>query len=529
MTRRVVQYDNVSGGEFGRHGAYDAPLNSFSGLNMLVTFDGNLTVRPGLKKLPITGMPNGIIRAFGRTNVASADMFFAGGSDGKSVYSFSVTSDNLRGPASTKLTAVPTAPCAWVAVVNDVYITSLAEGSYKISPSAVAIPVVTKLTGVAGGTCISTYQDRIAIGGLTGAGGTSNRIQFSDPSAFTTWPSTNFDDIGDAFDIQAIHPQRGHLLIGKPLGGWYVYNGSPASGSGSAAVAGNETVRQVSHTRNGPTAWPTSTLINADDTVWFVGEGVNWPGLMNGTQPLFLRQLTTIGTPIFNAAAFPPPIGVTEFGGRDSGVVVLTSNSDVSFPYYSLAKINNVWTTHAFGKSTSGWHAAGLDNIIVTTDGGAAGAPANVYAWFASLDRPGFASDSFAQPGDDSTSPVVGTFDLPEWHHPQNNEFKVRTVTVDFTTWNNGASANNHFDFVVRALRTWDATGDPITSATNTFDQAVSSSSTTGTIQRRIFSVGGDIPHGDGFQLSFTNCKGISIQRIQVGLDENEGLRGTNF
>jgi hypothetical protein len=96
-------------------------------------------------------------------------------------------------------------------------------------------------------------------------------------------------------------------------------------------------------------------------------------------------------------------------------------------------------------------------------------------------------------------------------------------VTVEFKSYNTGASANNHFDLTVTATRRFTLpsgtpTADKV-SGTYTYDEAGSALGSTGAVKNRtIHFTTGDQGRGGGYFFTLANLKGVAITRIMVRL-----------
>jgi hypothetical protein len=162
-------------------------------------------------------------------------------------------------------------------------------------------------------------------------------------------------------------------------------------------------------------------------------------------------------------------------------------------------------------------YVASNGQYVYLCDGGAAGAAPNFYVWDPTLDTPGIEGGSQSRAGDDSSTALSGTLTFPEWWSQDAAEVYVRSVIVDFKSYNTGSATNNHFDLTVNALRRYQA-GAAQASTTQSWDQAAASSSASGTLRREIIGYG-EQGMGNGAQLAFTNVRGIAIERVTMILE----------
>lgn len=506
MARKVVTYDakDFKGGDYGSIGAWAAPPGTFSATNMFVTRLGELCVRPGLYKQNPSGLANGIVHGFGMTPWGDNDVWFV---QGTAVRTFSLTAGNNLKTSATALAEVPTAPLAYDMDGLVIYIASLTDKIYKLVPATGAtLPAVTPLVGSPGAGAICVYGDRLIVGRIDGSNG--NRLVYNgntaDISDHTVWnPSEDFIDVGDSFGIAGLHAQRQHLAILKPRS-FHVLTGVPGV---------NPVLRQVAEI-NGPTENLHSAMMFPHQII-FGGLGTTYPSTFDGSrvdQKAYLEKLTTFDQ---FSGTFPPVHGIGVTRGKDNCVTMWdgTNNS-------ALTNRGGIWTYHTFGVDVSGYTVPVMptDNIIAMCDGGAAGATPNFYIWNVTADSPGLESGGqFMRAGDDSSTALSATVTFPEWHSEDGAEVYVRNVIVDFRTWNTGAANTNHFDLHVESKNLYNVVST-VASNTVSFDSAQASSSTSGTERREIFGFG-EQGMGNGFQLHFTNLRGVAIKRVTVVLD----------
>jgi hypothetical protein len=509
MARSVVEYKDFSGGEYGRLGAWRAPKNAWTGSNMLVYRTGELGVRPGLKKLTVT------------TNVPEAELYFLA-SDGsgtvytnsagvRHVYTFNgaATGGTTAGTKINNALAVSDSINGWVRPGRGsrIYITTDLTQSYDVTSTA-----STALTGSPDGNLLALYGDR-----MVHADGAT--VSYSDAADFNSWPVDNFFLVGPTNTrITGLWAQRTHLLIGTTEG-FYVLTGPPDTG----------TLRQVT-TTEGPQANAPNTglqivqsaeAVAHDSRVLYVPELLNVPAWHDGVREAPVMHLEADARPCGaialkrcrSQAFLSRPAGTTPVSGTVA---------------HALVQSYGAWSYHNFGAASftmNGMLATEIAlvssfernrGLLLLADPPVGSAP-TFYHLVLGQDSPGIEGQSYQKAGDDSTSQVSGSVTFPEWHSDTAQDVLVRTVVVDFRSWDTGGSNTNHFDLTVDALRRFDSTS-PNSSATQSWNQTGSSSSASGTIQRQVFGFG-DQGCGNGFQISLTNIRGVAIQRIQVVVD----------
>ncbi len=497
MARNVVVFDKFAG-EYGDREPWDAPPHSFHALNMIVYKSGELGVRAGMKERTPSGVATGVVLGFGNTPVPTRDAWFA---IGNTVYTFDMLVGNNLLTATGSMAGAATTVFDSVQVGTDIYLTAKGKtNSYKLQVnSGVGTAVLTTMTGSPSGRTITSLGARMVIGDITGS--LENRIRFSDALDYNSWPSANFIDIGDGWLITGLYPQRQHLVISKQVG-FYVLTGVPGV---------NPVLRKVSNDF-GPLGSHEGAMGSGDVLYNWPIFG-HFPADFNGTRNQKLRHLNTHISTSGTGDVFPPTNGVTPIVDYTDGAIFVEKTTNKAIAY-----LNNVHTYHTFGQNISGFVSKdpGTGGLVTFCDGGGASSTAKFWIWDVGLDRPGFEGDTHARAGDGSSTPVSGSVTFPEYWDRSADEFYVKAVIVDFRKWNTGGASNNHFDLSVDTLRTYQA--GTVASNTVSFDEAVASSSASGTIARRIFGFG-EQGVGNGFQLNFTNVKGIAFQRIEVVLD----------
>jgi hypothetical protein len=501
MAQKTIVLENFSGGEYASLGDWKPPANSFTATNMLVSRRGELMVRPGLFKQNPSGLANGVVHGFGMTPLSDNDAWFV---QGTAVRTFSLTAGNNLKTSATALAETPTGPLDYIIDGGVVYFTSRTDKVYSLTPQTGAtLPTVAALTGSPGGLTIAKYGERWVVGAIDGS--FAYRIRYSAAADPNSWPSANFIDIGDNYGIAKLLPQRQHLTIAKARSFWIL----------TGTLGSSPTVRKIADI-NGPSD-PLQATIIFPDIIHFGGLGTTYPSTFDGTrvdQAQYLEKLPTFDQ--FNA--FPPVAGVGVTRGKDNCVTWVTSSET------ALTNLNGIWTYHTFGVPLSGYTVPYMptDNIIAFCDGGSAGATPNFYIWNLTGDSPGIeGGGNFQRAGDDSSTALSGNVTFPEWWASDGDEFYVRSVAVDFRTWNNGAANNNHFDLTVDMLRRYSSTS-PVSSNTVSFDEAPSASSASGTLQRRVFGFG-EQGRGNGVQLRFADCRGMAIHRVTMVVESLPG------
>lgn len=541
MARQVLEHSDWSGGEFGRLQPWRAKANQFTGTNMLVYRTGELGVRPGLKEVtPTAGAGANVAGQIfmiqrNSTQFSSTQILFGVGDD---IYRFDPSLTVRTADLTGTLPAAPNSLCDTVWYGTAVYLVTrnTTPGAFQIIGNT-----LTSLTNSPNGNSISLLGDRLVIA-QSGASN-SHILRYNGLTAgvsdFTVWTATNTIPVGDTASIFKLLNQRSHLVIAKQHAGHYILTGNPGV---------NESLRQVVTNIQGPEAYQGMGR-SQNGLIWFadVAGRSGHPMSFDGTQMVTDDHLNVSQT-ASNLGTFNESNAAIPFASDDDTGVLLhnrTPSGTLTSEQKSLFLSDNVWTQHNFPvpfqiaagtslpyqylqnpTSTLSSDLQSTDTFILT-DGGSSSTVPKFYGWTPRLDRPG--SETVVEggaperAGDASTAQVSGNWTSAEIHLPDADEFMVKGVIVDFRSWNTGGSLTNHFDLEVDCLRRYDNTS-PLTSLKGSWDETGVLSSTGGTLKREVFLFG-EQGLGNGYQLKFTNCRGIAFQRVQV-IIETTDFRG---
>lgn len=515
MARRVVVYNDFSFGDFGRLGPSRAPKGSWTGSNMLVYRTGEIGVRAGLREVtPSSGHVTGEVWALSPYGSLGNSFWYGVDDD---VYWWSSLAGGGAATDFGTLTGNPGGPddvdVAYYG--DDTYIITETRGGYRI-----AAGVFSAMTGCPNGYSIALVGDRVVISAIT----TPASLRYSAAANPNSWPATNSITVGGNDIATTVRNQRGHLVIFKNDAGYYIMSGVPGV---------NETLRKALSDMGPGTASGVGTT-RGGDRIWYVCEQEQTPIMFDGSKTQRAEHILLPNTGSPHSWVTPLPTG-----DPDSFALRVQADDELSTDPCIWLYLRGAWTKHTFGVAVNGPMAASSfsyfgdpststddDSVaqspyLVINDGVTSGTASNFYSWMVDMDRPGSETDTFSisheRAGDNSTAQVSGNFSLPEWWSDEGSEVQVRGVIVDFRTWNTGGSLTNHFDLEVDNFRPYNGSG-AIESLTQSWDEAGSLASTGGSYRRQAFSFG-DSGYGNGFQLHFTNCRGIAIRRIEVVID----------
>jgi hypothetical protein len=261
---------------------------------------------------------------------------------------------------------------------------------------------------------------------------------------------------------------------------------------------------------------PTAGLAVPGEKLWYFYNVDDSPASFNGAVRQKYDYLagwsgSTTGNLVNDVRTPAVQMTLLEWAGQDDWVA-FTRYSDSALMYTS-----GIFTKHTFGVTLDPF-VAGFGQQLFLAYGGAS----PKYYWWqpAFNDRPGFTGDTYAQPGDASTTPLSATFTTPEWWDDDGHMVRVQQVIVDYTTWQTGSSTNNFFDVTVTSLNKWAGEASSNSTTVTALDAAGSGFSTSGTIGRAIVSVG-DQGFGGGFQIKIGNLKGTAIKSITAVLSND--------
>lgn len=531
----IIEYKDFSGGDWGTREAWNAPSNSFSATNMLVYRTGELGVRPGVRAVTPTGAPTGLVMGINEAPDSDGVIYV----QGNKTYWFDPSRPSLglvTSAASFNMDLTSTVPAPTFARVGDVVFIISQDGVAQ----ATGALTLARLSNAPAGSHGALFGEVFVV---VYADLTLSNVEFSDSTAaLNTWPgAVNTFDVGNGLVPAACYSQRSALQI-MTNGGIYVVTGTLNADTAAFAV-------RKSSVRKGPqSAWASAQSV--DDTIWYVEDGGVYPASFDGAN---FRTWSTIQLPLLTSES--PGVGVATFEYPYVNDAVFLSpyaaGGGLEFLSTAWVHLRGVWTKHQFPATIdigsdggiahgrmatypvsffadpgaaldSGTNLRPTTTFVMTDDGDSSPATAPVFwAWSPDLDRPGSETDLIStwdplgvrlapeRAGDASDEQVSGSVSFPEWHAPDGSEVLVRTVSVDFRKWNTGGSLTNHFDVTVDSLRRYNGES-PQSSGALAFDEAGSEASTGGTLDRRVFSFG-DQGLGNGFQLHFTNCRGVAF------------------
>lgn len=503
-------YADWSGGWYGLLDPAKTPANMFDARNMILYANGAIGPRPGLKAFNLGRTPGGKVTAFYHTLATDNALLYI---DGTHVWS--VDDDNTGTDVVDygALDGVPSndLPAPFVNIDTDFTITSsetVGGGSklYHVHLHTASMGVIP--TG--GTNTLSFYGVRLVKAGFL-------QILYSNRLDPLTWSALGFIDIAPkGGEVVFVSEQRNHLTIVTRDGQWWVLTGVPGV---------NDTLRKINDTQISPAMLVPPAFIDVgDDLVYALSPVNNFPVFFDGAN---YKELPYLAMDPANPRASYASSGNIFTAYKSVKAIQGADNSSPAFilpnpTNQMLAKHHGAWVLHQFSVNVgNSWASDGRGRVFCFGPIQAgAGTPA--YVMDLRLERPAFASDTFAQPGDNSITPVNATITFPEEWSPDGELLRVDEVVLDIIRWNTGAAANNHVDAVVTSM----ARGSELADGTQTksWDQPVSSSPATQAGQRdRIKFAFGEQGDGSGWKLSLNNIRGITIRQVIVNYDKITG------
>ena len=499
------------GGHAGRIDPTIAPEGSWFGTNVQTYPSGLIGPRWGLKQVqvldplgdpivvPVAGGPKGFA-VIGPNLFVVADTLYMGDLS---------TLEATGTVTCEQFDAYPGTPAGWVTLVP--YDT---DNVYALVDGDLYQHVLSTLTSVSV-TTPSTFSF-IRRWGFHCVGIDSTvpyRLWFSEVSDlgfdFSTWPALNFVDIGDAEPITAIVALYNTLFVGKRSGWWAL----------SGVIGQSTTVRQIS-LGDGPVD-ARGVAAGVDNKVAYWPRSPH-PATFNGsTTALLLDHVTVEYAPTAAQAVAAAPTGRAVIFGYDDGAaskgLLISALTGTSY--------------HEFGAQLAGWAPDVIENgyevaagyVLAAQQTALVGDDLVVYYWKVNPDRPALAADTLGSRGDDSDTPLDASLSTRGWIDPQGRDVRVRSVLVRFRAWDISDDVNlttfAGFGVAVRRLAPYEEPGD--TSAVQSWRAVRGELSADGGDFEVRFAVG-EQGYAAGFQIAFTDMRGVAIRDVVVGID----LRG---
>lgn len=497
-------WDDFSGGEFGDTPPHRAGRNQWTGLNCLVYRNGEIGPRPGLNSLSNTGLPSGTVLAAGSVTANTLLHWMIIGTD-IWTYDFGTTTWLIQ--SSGVFGAVVTRPGSIAVSDTETYICNQLDNLYRMDHVTRALTTIssfgTALGSKQAGSPVTTFGQRMYAVGLP------NTVFYSSTNDFTTWAATDSFNVGQGENIIHLSWAGEVLYITLADSSVWEYRGIPVAASLRRVETGprQPSFIEPKHIK---------VLTNGEVVVGLPGR--NYPSFIINGKIRELRNLT------LDKKDDTAPDGLVPMPmRRTDDVLFLIGNIVSGLPDYALIRYNGIWSHFLWQASGHIGSLGGSDlfETVLLPDFGATNQP---YTFPLGLDRPGFTSDDYGQPGDDSTTPLTGvTFSTGDILTNDGEMFTVEKVTVDFTKFQTGQSETSHFDIDVTMLAHGAEQGETTQSYT-AFDEANATATTAGTRDRHTArGVSGGPKRGSGVRITLDNIRACTIRAITVTLVSDEG------
>ncbi len=501
MADFAVRFSDFTGGEWGQLDPVRANANQFTGENVQVYDSGLLGVRPGMKTIPVTGMPLSTVVSgpvgfdvFGDKLVLISDQ----------PYLIPMTNPSLAaamgnypgGPARTTVRFARGAGALYTLWGGKLFFHGSAPGAGVLVTTPAPLSTVVRwgyfFVGVDANTPWRLWFSQVDAAGPN----------------FQVWPANNYLDVGSNDPITTLNPIFNTLYCGKSSG-WYAV-------SGTLGVLAS--VREVL-AGNGPIDQRTTSVTTDNRIVYWPVEKV--PVFFNGerVQRVQAQRMDPRSLPFPGDTVIVTPTGQKLLlAGTDTSVSVNTS----------LWEYDRIWTHHDLGAKMAGFARrpdvkSGVQMpehvIFGVTRSDAAGQPITLLSYQHSLDRPGAVGDTWAAPDDNSSGvPVWGQFRTPAWFDGQGRQVRVRGLIIQFRKWNSGqtGSAMNRLSAAVNSLGPYG--GGQEAGAPQDWIEPVGRASTDGTDDSVRFAFG-EQGFGNGFQVNVSRMQGVAIREIVAVCD----------
>jgi hypothetical protein len=499
-TRKTFTFDDFRGGYVASTmGARLRSTNQWTGVNMVPCRDGSLCVRKGVRRLNYTGMPTtGNLLALGTVPSLTPLWFVNGNTVYRQNGATSVASMGTLG--ATPSTAVP-----WTRHGFVILITVDGDKCYRIDPINNSF---TAWVGTPGGQDLFLKSDRLHV--LDG-----HRVKWSRYNVYNDFVNDGTDagggerEFGAAvLDAVGAVRIRDSVLIAKQVEGVYVLTGDVPTNYNIRLITTADTAQHWSHMAEWQGALLTHRSNAAGQAPVRVGGGA--------AQPLW-DLAGAVQTS--NLLSSQDDMGVA--GDPLNGSAVIMDGADRKALLFSAP---GVWSYHSFDLPTLRGGLTFTDGLSGTYFlGGTTGA--NIYKWQADMggadvaERPGNEADADARAGDDSASPVVGEFTVPEIEHPDGGMMRPIEVVVDFRSYPTGGSQANSLSCDVVCVERPDQSSNTLSSAaTQSWTETVTPITLSGHRRQVRFGMG-EQAEGSSWRVRLHGIRGLRITRVRVVCD----------
>jgi len=466
------------------------PNGAFTASNMMRYRTGLFGPRPGMKKQTISQQTSGDV-VFLDALPSSSGTIIWGLNSSTSVKYFNMVAGNEGTVGTLNNAASPGGQ--WTAPDDPTLkvVLSGAGGIYDIDGSG-----VTGLTASfgTGGDAVGFYRGR-----LFGVDvGNKNRVHFSDIADRSTWDNFDYFEPSEAGSVYGYIPVQDTLYIQTEQMLWAL-DGSPISGR--LRLLGNFGLARG--------LWPRTNLAEGVAAHEFTRE------------PLIIRDRQVV-RPAPYLRTFLSSAGGMRYDINYRGTIFGTLHYYSGTAPHAVLRYEGLWTKHSLGVEPNFSvlnRSAGLsdnqgEDIARIFNNDASNAA--LYWLFLSLDRPGLTSDTWANVGDNSSTPNTNTWSTAVITPEGGARVRVRKLRIWFQKWNTGSATNEGFTVEVETLGDPNASSYSRTASTHQFSEAVSDGSD------MVDYYVGDQGWGTSFRLNFTGVHGVAFRRVVVYYDAED-------
>lgn len=518
-TTKTLRYDDWSKGEWGELSPFNAPVGSFSGLNVIVYTSGFIGPRSGLhRNEPTSGsLGQGRVRGIwpiGRINkplmINVEDRVY------------STTQDNISLDIVTHVATLDAVPvdfirATWYDPNGLIYFTNPEDSVYSINwtdNTLANVPVRNAGVDNAGTQTVMLVRDRLYAAGDTGTGSLGGQYVFVSAAAdFSNFSGGETFQVGYFNAVRSMVESQNTLLFSC-----LEATNNLASGVGWYGLVGATPQGDLRRVNINSAAEGQSEVVNAETGNFYYFTG--WSAANTDTPYLAVSNGAKFDDKSWRHLRLT---GSNRFGyyNHPDGTLLYCADQNEE----ALVRVNDVWSRLKFEVPISGPIAPteGGNSFLLTF--GDVDEDVKVYEMLSRPDHPGSGVlDAVSRPGDDSDTPIDAYFHLPAYMG-DGKEVRVRKVFVDFQKWNTfHTDINNEFTVEVTTFGQYNLPGglaDGGNITTQTWSENQDEAPTTGTLDRYVARIGQQ-GWAQGFALAILGMKGVAIRSITVEFDEQD-------
>lgn len=455
MSKLLARYDDFTKGDAGWVDKSKVQAGFFLGENVVPYRDGSIGPRSGRLDLSAIGPPSGTVHQIGYVDLAGPGneyVWLHKGTHLARIPVYNVSGLTLTAQSYVLATGSFAIDADGDSVDYDAAHTLFVvvdDKCYSCDWGAGAGGTLTALAGSPGGACMELFANCLVVGNLTSH---PNRIAFSKPSDFSTWPAKNFVDLseggaaaGAAPRIRAMKRVKDTLLVWTDLGQLFSITGT---------LGENEVIREFMHGDQvaGP-AGPYSVARARDGTAWWTRreEVPNSAGPVYGApsaMPVFYNAGNRDETPEMSGYLQQPfyssaraSFTFAVAGRSNSSVLLMDETGRV------LMLRHGVWSRHFFTGQDRYRCTVGSrgEVFFVNSDG------STLSVWQFELERPPWRASGGPLPYTIEQFAPAGAGECwvatPEYRPQDFGVARVSSIEVMFTSHNvDDAADNNYFE-----------------------------------------------------------------------------------